>query len=435
MVRPQTSDTETSMFKSLLKSLIGLAILVALLTGAWTLYLDPGILETSLDWKRVPQLGKQETAPVGIPEPLIATAKPGTSKSTAPDPAWARTPTTGAPATPAEAPPAVSPPPLAATEIPAAIPAPVTPSPQPEPTPVPAQTEAPVETTETPQTTVTPAPMPILIAKESAPTPSIPVEVATPAPMLATEAIEEPVIAPTPTLVPVAPAPAVPVATAAEPELMQPEPTATAAPIRGPTAIDGPQMVPGPALAVTRETPPASDTGPKATPAANAIAATQDTPVVAKASPMPSSIPEPSPAAEGTAAVEPVETAPETAAPAGEAKVTADADPLVWSTLMAARRAAWERRPGDAITLYRQLLEIDPDDFNAYGEMGNVLLHLRRPGEAAEAFKRAAGILIARDDFAGANRLLPVIWRLDPEAGRQLQAQISTYGRPVAPRE
>lgn len=419
------------MFKSLLKSLIGLAILVALLTSAWTLYLDPGILETSLDWKQVPQLGKPEADRVGIPKPLIADIESGAGKSTKPGPGWVRTTPVSAPATPEQSPPAEPPPPPLKAEVPAAMPAPVTPTQQPEPAPSPAPIEAQVKATESS------VPIPILIAKAPVSTSPPPVVVTEPTAMPAAAAIKKPLIPSTPTPTPMTPVPVTPApvtvapagaeTTTAEPALVQPEAMPPAVPARGLSAIGGPQMVPGPALAVANESPSAPDAQPEMTATADVPVASKDSPAIGQDSSASSGAP-PAAVAENVTPAEPVEAVPaqNTPDPATQEGVTAQADPLAWSTLMAARRAAWERRPDDAVTLYRQLLEIDPDDFNAYGEMGNVLLHLRRPDEAAEAFKRAADILIARGDFTGANRLLPVIWQLDPEAGRALEAQVST---------
>lgn len=99
------------------------------------------------------------------------------------------------------------------------------------------------------------------------------------------------------------------------------------------------------------------------------------------------------------------------------------------SPLDAARRAMAERRYPIAVSLYRQQLSAEPDNIDAYGELGNALLLMQRPNEASQSYYEAATRLLDRGMLDTATPLLLVIDRHEPMlAGllRQKAARLST---------
>lgn len=89
-----------------------------------------------------------------------------------------------------------------------------------------------------------------------------------------------------------------------------------------------------------------------------------------------------------------------------------------------ARRAAWAEQPERAVEQYRALIALQPDNYDAYGEMGNVLLRMGEREAAVDAYSRAA-MLITRSDYPQvAWRVLEIVARLDREKGNELYEAI-----------
>ena len=94
------------------------------------------------------------------------------------------------------------------------------------------------------------------------------------------------------------------------------------------------------------------------------------------------------------------------------------ADPLVvWD---AARRAAWEGKYDVAVGKYRELIGLQPGNFDAYGEMGNVLLRQGDMEAAVDAYYQAAMLLSQSRYPQVAWRVLDIVARLDQKKGQQL---------------
>jgi len=103
---------------------------------------------------------------------------------------------------------------------------------------------------------------------------------------------------------------------------------------------------------------------------------------------------------------------------AGAERATPAAEPLaLWK---AARRAAWAGKSEAAVEHYRALIALQPDNYDAYGELGNVLLRQGEREAAAEAYYQAAMRLTRSNYPQVAWRVLDIVSRLDQEKASQL---------------
>jgi len=119
-------------------------------------------------------------------------------------------------------------------------------------------------------------------------------------------------------------------------------------------------------------------------------------------------------------------SAPETAdAPA---PVVAAPPPTPQGTLDSARSAFARGDVSEAISLYQAILAQKPDDVDARGELGNVLLSAGRLQEAAEAYYDTAIRLARSGDSARARALVPVVRRNDPALADKLDAELKALG-------
>ena len=89
-----------------------------------------------------------------------------------------------------------------------------------------------------------------------------------------------------------------------------------------------------------------------------------------------------------------------------------------------ARRAAWEGRLADAVDHYRAAARIQPNNYEVWGEMGNVLWQLGRWPEAAYALEGAATLLVQAGELQTASGLVPAVGSLDPAAARRIQERV-----------
>ena len=89
-----------------------------------------------------------------------------------------------------------------------------------------------------------------------------------------------------------------------------------------------------------------------------------------------------------------------------------------------ARRAAWEGRLADAVDHYRAAARIQPNNYEVWGEMGNVLWQLGRWPEAAYALEGAATLLVQAGELQTASGLVPAVGSLDPDAARRIQERV-----------
>ena len=97
--------------------------------------------------------------------------------------------------------------------------------------------------------------------------------------------------------------------------------------------------------------------------------------------------------------------------------------------LNAARRAVWEGRLTDSLAHYRAAARLQPKSHVVWGEMGNVLLMMRRWPEAAYALEGAASLLVDVGEFRAAISLLPAIRNLDQNAVLRVQQRLRASQR------
>lgn len=217
------------------------------------------------------------------------------------------------------------------------------------------------------------------------------------------------------------------------------EPTQTTVAVTGADVQDvktAEEAVPAP-LSGSSVTPAAADTAVSGT-NADAVAAGQDAgkavadavPVAAEgaaegATDVPavvSSAPAPS-----ATAVQPMSVATPTAQ---DEPVAAAADAVAANkALQQARQSYWQRDVNAAIENYRLAIKADPNQPDAYGELGNIYLSQGRYREAAEVYYEAATRLLEDGRGRQALPLLHIMYRLDPERASRLERTLRENGK------
>lgn len=91
----------------------------------------------------------------------------------------------------------------------------------------------------------------------------------------------------------------------------------------------------------------------------------------------------------------------------------------------AARAAVWQGDLDGAVSHYRQLIAAQPDNFDAHGELGNVLLAQADVAAAIEAYSAAARLIHQAGYHEMAYRLAAIVARMDEEQGRALLGEFS----------
>jgi tetratricopeptide (TPR) repeat protein len=124
------------------------------------------------------------------------------------------------------------------------------------------------------------------------------------------------------------------------------------------------------------------------------------------------------------APVEASEPPPQSAAPAAPVVSSPAASPE--ASLDSARSAFARGDVSQSISLYRDLVTQSPDDVDARGELGNVLLSAGRLQEAAGAYYETAVRLARSGEGARARSLVPVVRRNDPALADKLEAELKT---------
>jgi tetratricopeptide (TPR) repeat protein len=96
-------------------------------------------------------------------------------------------------------------------------------------------------------------------------------------------------------------------------------------------------------------------------------------------------------------------------------------------TWQQARIAAWRGEFETAVEHYQTLLTVQPDNIDAYGEMGNVMLRAGDSEGAAEAYYQAAVRLNRTPRRMLAWQLLNTIGRLSPAKAEQLYRELNRH--------
>ncbi len=99
---------------------------------------------------------------------------------------------------------------------------------------------------------------------------------------------------------------------------------------------------------------------------------------------------------------------------------TASSDDL----LNEARFAFLQGQPDQAISLYKKLTQVKPDDPNVYGEMGNVFYSQGQWKQAGSAYYEAANRLLAQGQTGQVQYLYRVIQGLDQKSAEKLRQEL-----------
>jgi hypothetical protein len=134
---------------------------------------------------------------------------------------------------------------------------------------------------------------------------------------------------------------------------------------------------------------------------------------VADAAPEPESAPEPEPAPEPAVAEMPV-------APAGDSDGKS-----AYAILAAAREAYWLHNLEMAETYYQQLIQLEPDNPDGYGELGNMYFAQGQWEQAATAYYEAGVRLLEAGMLVQARQMVNVIRGLNGVQADELEKQIN----------
>ena len=104
------------------------------------------------------------------------------------------------------------------------------------------------------------------------------------------------------------------------------------------------------------------------------------------------------------------------------AALTPDAVRQVW---IEARKSFYRREYDKCEKRYKRVINMTKDNFDAWGELGNVYFHQGKNDEAAEAYMRAASILIDKGQVERAASLLGLMRYLDEKRAETLAAKIA----------
>lgn len=119
------------------------------------------------------------------------------------------------------------------------------------------------------------------------------------------------------------------------------------------------------------------------------------------------------------------EPAPATEPPAEAATPDADGQARREQELVRqARQAYWQRNYDEAEAAYRQLLEIDPDNPDLYGELGNLYYATGKWKLAGEAYYQASTRLLQTGQTQQVGYLLRVLKGLDPDMADKLEQEM-----------
>jgi tetratricopeptide (TPR) repeat protein len=91
-----------------------------------------------------------------------------------------------------------------------------------------------------------------------------------------------------------------------------------------------------------------------------------------------------------------------------------------------ARKSFYQRNYEKSIDSYKEVIENTKDNFDAYGELGNVYFNQGKNEQAAAAYFEAAAILIRKGQVRRAQSLMGLMRHLDKAKASELQALIDS---------
>ena len=108
----------------------------------------------------------------------------------------------------------------------------------------------------------------------------------------------------------------------------------------------------------------------------------------------------------------------------GKVKDSARQGLIVRQAWITARKSFYQRNYRLSELSYQQVIENTDDNFDAYGELGNVYFNQGKKTEAASAYYEAAVILLGKGQLNRARSLLGLLQRLDKSKANDLQKLI-----------
>ena len=91
-----------------------------------------------------------------------------------------------------------------------------------------------------------------------------------------------------------------------------------------------------------------------------------------------------------------------------------------------ARKSFYQRDYEKSIQSYQDVIDNTEDNFDAYGELGNVYFNQGKKQQAASAYFEAAAILIKKGQVNRAQSLMGLLRHLDKARAEELQALIES---------
>lgn len=91
-----------------------------------------------------------------------------------------------------------------------------------------------------------------------------------------------------------------------------------------------------------------------------------------------------------------------------------------------ARQSFHRRDFENSINSYEQLISKTPDNYDAYGELGNVYFNQGKIKLAASSYYEAAAILVRLGQVERASSLMSMLSRMDPDKAEKLQELLSS---------
>lgn len=93
---------------------------------------------------------------------------------------------------------------------------------------------------------------------------------------------------------------------------------------------------------------------------------------------------------------------------------------------IAARTSYHQRNYELSEKSYQQVIDNTEENYDAYGELGNVYFNQGKNAQAASAYYEAAAIFVRMGQLSRAESLIGLLWRLDPSKADELQKLIDS---------
>ena len=112
----------------------------------------------------------------------------------------------------------------------------------------------------------------------------------------------------------------------------------------------------------------------------------------------------------------------------GHGKVidTAQTSNTVKESWVTARKSFYQRNYEKSIQSYQEVIDNTEDNFDAYGEVGNVYFNQGKKEQAASAYFEAAAILVRKGQVNRAKSLMGLLRHLDKSKANELQSLIDS---------